>query len=88
MINKTFGAFDNLEESFTQGRKIKFKDGELLTEKVQVDFMSIYDDYSGGLISKHTEAYEGKDTPYHIQIIVWARQIKKVDNGIKQAGNE
>jgi hypothetical protein len=76
IINKTFGAFDNLQESFSQGKKIKFKDEYLLTEKVQVDFMNIYDDYTGGLISKHTDAYEGRDTPYHIQIIVWARRIR------------
>jgi hypothetical protein len=77
VINKTFGAFDNLQESFSQGKKIKFKNTELLTERVQVDFMNIYDDYSGGLISKHTDAYEGKDTPYNIQIIVFARRIEK-----------
>ena len=77
VINKTFGAFDNLQESFTVGNKIKFKDKELLSEKVQVDFMNIYDDYSGGIIRKHTKEYEGKDTPYHIQIIVWARRIKE-----------
>jgi len=77
VINKTFGAFEGLQESFTQGTEIKFKDEKLYTEKVQVDFMNIYDDYSGGLISKHTNVYEGKDTPYNIQIIVWAKRIKK-----------
>ncbi len=77
VINKTFGAFDNLQESFSVGNKFKFKNKELLAEKVQVDFMNIYDDYSGGIISKHTDAYEGKDTPYNIQIIVWARRIKE-----------
>lgn len=82
VINKTFGVFDNLQESFTQGKKFKFKDGQLLAEKVQVDFMNIYDDYSGGIMSKHTNAYEGKDTPYNIQIIVWARRIKEGSEGL------
>jgi hypothetical protein len=77
VINKTFGAFENLQECFAVGQEFKFKEAKLITEKVQVDFMSIYDDYSGGLISKHTNVYEGKDTPYHIQIIVWARRIGK-----------
>lgn len=74
IINKTFGVFNDLQESFKQGKKFKFKDTELIAEIVQVDFMSIYDDYSGGLLGKHhTEVYEGKDTPYNLQIIVWAR---------------
>lgn len=77
VINKTFGTFEGLQESFSQGNEFKFKDEKLYTEKVQVDFMSIYDDYSGGLINKHTDVYEGKDTPYHLQIIVWAKRIIK-----------
>jgi hypothetical protein len=77
VINKTFGTFEGLQESFSQGKEFKFKDEKLYAEKVQVDFMSIYDDYSGGLINKHTDAYEGKNTPYHFQIIVWAKRIKK-----------
>jgi hypothetical protein len=77
VINKTFGTFEGLQESFSPGKEFKFNDEKLYADKVQVDFMSVYDDYSGGLIKNHTDAYEGKDTPYHLQIIVWAKRILK-----------
>lgn len=75
VINRTFGSLEGLQESFQVGTEIKFNDAILLTEKVKVDFLCIYDDYSGHL--GHTDVYEGEDTPYNIQIVVFARKLKK-----------
>jgi len=72
VVNKALGTFGGSQESFSVGKEFKFKDGKLLAEKVQVDFMNVYDDYSG--LWEHTDVYEGEDTPYHIQIVIWAKR--------------
>ncbi|NOT94157.1 hypothetical protein [Ferruginibacter sp.] len=77
VINKAFGIFDSLNgKSILNQKRIKFKDSEYLIEKIQLDFLNIFDDYSLNLfVGKHTNLYEGNNVPYNLQIIIQARKI-------------
>jgi hypothetical protein len=73
VINKTFGIFDDWKGvSIVNERRFKFRDKEYIVTKVQVDFLGIFDDYT--MLSpfghRHSEVYEGEDTPYNIQIFI------------------
>lgn len=72
VINKAFGAFENIQQSFIQGDEFEFKGKLYSTEFVKVDFISIVDDYHMG----HSKIYDGLDTPYNIQVIVKLKEIK------------
>lgn len=77
VVNNAFGVMDSFNgNTVLTGKQIKFRNSEYFIEKVQVDFLNIFDDYSlnpfGG---KHTSVYEGKDVPYNIQIFIDARKI-------------
>lgn len=71
VINKTFGAYEDIQQSFIQGDEFEFKGKLYSTEFVKVDFISIVDDYHMG----HSKIYEGLDTPYNIQVIVKLKEI-------------
>jgi len=77
IINKTFGTFNDISQSFAVGEEFKFKDTTLIAEKVKVDLLSFYDDYVGGTLGGgHTKVYEGRDIPYNIQVIIWVKEDK------------
>lgn len=66
-INNTFGAMNDLQQSFFEDRNIEINGKVYITKHVKVDFLNIFDDYS---LLGHTKIYSGIDTPYNIQIIV------------------
>ncbi len=72
LIIEVFGAIDGLQETFREEYEFMFRNQKMVAEDVQVDFMCLFDDYSGG----RTRVHEGEDTPYNIQIIVRAKFIK------------
>ena len=75
IINRTFGAFDDIQQTFIEGGEFQFKDKLYSTEFVKVDFLSIIDDYHMG----HTKIYEGLDIPYNIQIIIKLKACQRGD---------
>jgi hypothetical protein len=74
IINKTFGTWEGTQQSFREDYKFEFKGSSYRTKDVRLDFMCIFDDYSSSFI-KHTDVYEGSDTPYNLQIIVKAIKL-------------
>jgi len=71
VINKAFGAFENIQQSFVRGDEFEFKGKLYSTEFVKVDFVGIIDDYHMG----HSKVYEGIDTPYNIQVFIKLKEI-------------
>lgn len=75
VINKTFGAYENIQQSFVQGDEFELKGKLYSTEFVKIDFVGIIDDYHMG----HSKIYEGLDTPYNIQVFV---KLKEITNNL------
>ena len=73
VINESLGSFTGDGVTFLPGNQINLKGKSLRVEKVQVDILNFYDDYSGFL--RHTHSHKGSDTPYNIQISIFARWI-------------
>lgn len=75
IINEAFGVFGSFYGNTLLNEKIIELNGvKYVIDKVQVDFLNVFDDYSANLFGgKHTEVYRGKDVPYNIQIIIEAR---------------
>lgn len=72
-INYDFNIFDHWNgKTLSVDRKFKFKNKFLMVKDIQVDMLSQFDDYSipSPFGHYHSEAYEGRDIPYNIQIII------------------
>ena len=72
-INYDFNIFELWNgQSLIINKKFRFKNKIFIIKDIQVDFLSHFDDYSIPSPSGHyhSEAYEGRNIPYNIQIII------------------
>ena len=76
VINKIFGTFDNIQQSFIEGGELIFKEKEYITKNVRVDLLSIFDDYSFTRYNLIKNVSKDTLTPYNIQIIVHVSENK------------
>lgn len=83
VINKAFRVYNSWSGTSVNNKNIlTFKEVEYNVERVYFDFLAVFDDYSQATFgNKHTKVYEGKDTPYNIQIFIEVRKVILNDNG-------
>jgi hypothetical protein len=68
IINKAFGTDKQMQPILANNRYTFFRNKKYYIKKMNVDMMSLFDDYSS---LGHTSIYEGEATPYNIQIVMY-----------------
>ncbi len=67
IVNGLLGTDKGRQPSLRVGYQIKLDQKEYIVQRVTVDMLCLFDDYSR---FGHTKQYEGSDTPYNVQIIL------------------